>query len=615
MVNARSLGFALALASIAVLGTARPAAADIEVRIYLDPKVVHPDGLLRLTIEAKGDGVGPLGFTPTYELENLEVVGGPETFEETSWNSAEGFVRILRHTWTLHPLGPGPAGVKNGRISIRGRTRVLPDRMVSVDANLLPRRDPESQLPDSFEALERFLRRRAVPPSFPGSNEPSAPASFLRAEVSSLRPFVGQQVLYMVYFYSRYQGVTAQPARLPSFRGFWRLEVPLPNSPPTEVVAINGVRYGRWPAIAQVLFPLQPGPTVIDRATYSVQLDDSFAMGPTRAQLTANPVPLEIQPLPPAPSSFAGAVGDFSVRADLRPRDLRQGESALLEISMAGMGRLGGLDAPKIRAPQGLRILPPEQSGSDEVQGSVVQGQRTWKYLIVPTRTGRFVLEPPEISVFVPESGSYRTERLQPIEMRVAAPFHLAPSEPSASTRARLNPKPVDLSKTNTQPSSAPASPTRSPWTLVVVAGVAVVVGAAGAAGALGVHRMLRGRAARANVASAGALNPERAESAQRLGEKLRTAETESRSRAAAQGIEEAWREYLGAILGQAPPLQPARWPAALAAAGADAILTRELTKLAEDLHYLRWAPELAAVDDLRRDLVRRSLALAKQLG
>ncbi len=183
------LGLAAALTLFTGFAAAAPAQAKIELRIRLEPKVLRPDGLATLTIQATGDEIGSLGFTPSFSLDNLEIVSGPHRFEETSWDG-RGLSRTFRLSWTLRPLGPGRAGVREGRLAIRGRRIVLEDREIQVAVDAPP---PEGSVdplapgvPDPLHLLDRLLRGRPTDPRAPEATDASAaPPVFLRAEITS----------------------------------------------------------------------------------------------------------------------------------------------------------------------------------------------------------------------------------------------------------------------------------------------------------------------------------------------------------------------------------------------------------------------------------------------
>jgi hypothetical protein len=101
---------------------------------------------------------------------------------------------------------------------------------------------------------------------------------------------------------------------------------------------------------------------------------------------------------------------------------------------------------------------------------------------------------------------------------------------------------------------------------------------------------------------------------ARRLEERLREAEAEGRPRQAAAHIESAWRDFLTESW-KIPAASPApRWREILAARGADPEAARELGELADDLQYLRQAPQLSAAGSLQNEALARSRRLIRRL-
>jgi len=82
---------------------------------------------------------------------------------------------------------------------------------------------------------------------------------------------------------------------------------------------------------------------------------------------------------------------------------------------------------------------------------------------------------------------------------------------------------------------------------------------------------------------------------------------TETRPRQVAARIEEAWRAFLAARWEVPPGTPTPRWGELLEAQGADSAAARELVRLADDLHYLRYAPQLSARETLCAEVIERS--------
>ena len=73
-------------------------------------------------------------------------------------------------------------------------------------------------------------------------------------------------------------------------------------------------------------------------------------------------------------------------------------------------------------------------------------------------------------------------------------------------------------------------------------------------------------------------------------------------------------REYAGARWGIPPGLPVAHWPERLTGAGVPSPVARGLVGLFEELHNLRYAPELSRVEALRDEALELSRRLLRDL-
>jgi hypothetical protein len=565
-----------------VLFAAGAAQATIDVKCSLSPEVIGVDEGATFSIEVHGGGFSHLSFKPSFKLENLEIAAGPFQSESISFVNGN-FSRSLKISWELRPLGVGRARVHSVSMVLGDQSLDLPSRDLQVQPQAT--QPPADQEPDP---LDRFfgghfpLRRLLEPPE----QRSDAPRVFLRAEVTPERPVVGEQALYTVSLYTRDDVNAVNPRSLPTFKGFWVRDIPQPQNLPTEMLDVGGVRYGRVVLLRKALFPLRPGPHAIEPTAIDVMvrtLERSFfgpaLERPEEVQLHTKSLAVDVQPLPPAPPGFRGAVGRMTLAATLTPREVRVGEAAALTLTLAGEGNLQGVTAPALTAP-GLKVLPPQLGGSEKLAGDAVRGVRTWTYAVIPERAGSYEVTAPPIPFFDPRTHAYHMAAAPPLALAVRPPL-------SAPQRTAAVPR----------PSGSVLGGERDwrgllPW-LAVPLGVALVVSL--------VRRQRRPRLLDRPAA-------------RRLAERLREAETEGRPRQAAAHIEAAWRDFLSESW-EIPAASPApRWREILAARGADPEAARELGELADDLQYLRQAPQLSAAGVLQSEALARSRRLLRRL-
>jgi oxygen tolerance protein BatD len=368
-------------------------------------------------------------------------------------------------------------------------------------------------------------------------------------------------------------------------------DVPLPQQLPTEMVDIDGRRYGRVPLLKKALFPFRPGscrlaPVAID---VTVQhYDRSFFFSspvarPEVVRLRTAPQTVEVQPLPPAPPGFGGAVGQIAVSAELAPKEVHLGEAAILTVRLSGVGNLQGIREPRLQPPPGLDVLLSQQDGKDDLNGSAVRGTRTWRYAVIPRRAGRFTLDSPKVTYFDPAESRYQVAAAPDLALTALAPPPAAASPKGAAAAVRAAGLP-----------GGRWSPVL-PWLLALPWGLVLVAA------------LVRQRSARQGEGLG--------EEARRLEEALRQAEAEERPRQMALRVEEAWRDLLHRQWGVPRETPPSRWRELLAGHGVDGEASAELGLLIEDLQYLRSAPQLSTTGALRADALARGRRILRRLS
>lgn len=572
----------LAGSLLVALLAAGPAGADeeLQVQALLEPTEAAVGQPVQFTLRVEHPGLSGAELHPTFTLDNLEMIAGP--FESQSVQIRNLSVRRSHSmTWQLVPQAPGPAAVRNIRITVDGRTTQLTDQTLTAIEAPPPATSPPAaggqRAPTN--PLEELMRR--LPESLrPGASD-DRPESILRAEITPAEARVGEQVLYTLHLYTQTRLRHSNWQHLPSFQNFWARNVPLPEPRRAEIVELDGERYTHAVLLQWALFPLSAGPHEIGPAELELTAEmpgeglfGSLRREQQRVKLTSRPVKVNVQELPPAPPGFRGAVGRFELRATLEPQQIHAGDAATLELELRGRGNLQGVADPALTSPRGLTVHPAASRNTESFDGTVVVGSRTWTFPIVADEAGSFTLAPPPVDYFDPWREEFATAAVEPLVLSV---------DPAPSTPAPEGP-------------DAPSPATRSdPTTAPVIWATAAVLLAALTALAVWAWRRRGGQDPPFTSA-------------------LTEAEAAASPRHAASRIETAWRDLLVRRL-QVPPATPTdHWSERLAAAGTPSRLTTSLDALLADLRYLRQAPELATTDTLRADLVERSRNLARRL-
>ena len=578
----------LALLPLLLAGSAANAA---EARVVLRPERLAVGDVAELAFELSGVDLRGQRFSPRFQLENLTIVGGPSRRDAVSWVNGR-LSRSYGLAWYVTPERAGQARVHDIRLTVGERELTLPEQKAWVDESRAER-EPDVPLPPGNDPLSRMLRD-LLPRSRWQTRPAGEPQVLLRAEVSPERPWAGQQMLYTLHLLverrregeGRLSVETIFPRRVPQFQGFWSQEIPLPESARAEIVELDGRLWWRQPILQRALFPYEPGRRTIESAEADLRLvyfrPISFGlaeepMRPAAIRRTSNAPAIEVRALPPAPPGFSGAVGRFHARSALAPAKVTAGEAAVLTVELAGSGNVSGLPDPALPRLPGLDGSTPRESTRHEVVGGRIESQRTWAWALVPRGAGDWTMPAVSWVTFDPGAGEFRTVSTEPQRV-AAAPAPAAPSPP---------------------PQPRPARELEPAWHALRPALVPAAGAAAGVAGLL-LWRWVRRR---------------RAPARQRLLARLRAAFGEPQARHAAGAAEQAWREFLGERYELPAEAPVAQWPGLLAQRGLKPIVRTELLRLLDDLHYLRYAPQLASTDSLQQELLERSRRLARRIA
>lgn len=563
------------------------AAAAQRAQVLLEPDdVLGLQETARLEIRVEGGSATP---EADFELENFRIVGGPT--QSTSLRIVNGRQSASRSiSWQLKPRELGRASVRSIRLRLDGHTLALEDcELLVVEEPPADRRRGPATGPllseDPFEGLFDSIERPRR------STHKTEPRIFLRAEVTPRNPFLGEQVIYTLNLYTQVSIHSVTPEDFPEFKGFWAQVIPQPEQLRPKMVNYEGERFGRVVLLERALFPRRAGTFELEAvsARMVAGLPNSGPFGasaPRDSEIVrrSNSVTIRVRELPEAPPDWTGAVGQVRLSAALEPAEVSVGEAATLTLRLEGKGHLQGIPAPAIPELAGIEVFPPQQQSGDELKGKRVYGWRTWSYVLMPQRLGEWRIEPIELSFFDPSAQKFRVAATEPLDLSV-----LARKRTSDVETAEIHPI-----RTAVLPAVGGEISVDDllPWLFAVP----------WAAGAL--LLLLRGR-------RGAGFGPAR----RRFFAALDEAVDEERPRQAAALVETAWRDYLlerWEIHEGSPSTQ---WAELLTERGVDRESAAALVKLADDIHYLRYAPKLSSIDELRAEIVDRSRKLVRMVG
>ena len=358
--------------------------------------------------------------------------------------------------YRLRPLRTGEAVVPPVAVPGYDPTRPLRVEVVSGSVRPAPTR------PRSPFGLPADLFRDDFFGGPPDRRPPEIGAGdlFIRAEVEDAEVHVGEPVLVLYRLYARAPVLAAVPAGIAQPEGFWSEEVELPDVPwlevgldPREVRerragpgprreqrTLGGITYDTYPILMRAVFPTGAGERELPGPRFEIVLPtgERSLFGPRRFAVVreAPPVTVRAAPLPEAgrPPGFAGAVGDYGLRAEILREDAPLGDRAaaageplVLRVELEGVGNLRAAGTPRL--PEGpelrraFRIFEPDSTLTAGLEGAgsswAFRGRRVWDFPIVPEAGGRRRIGAATLDVFNPRTGRYERLAAEPLEVEV----------------------------------------------------------------------------------------------------------------------------------------------------------------------------------------------------
>jgi len=219
----------------------------------------------------------------------------------------------------------------------------------------------------------------------------------------------------------------------------------------TAIAAARAGKFDLGPvkAKAQVLVPRRPE-TRRSRSPFDLfNLDDPFSdpffsdpfgqFGERREiEINSDPVTFEVKPLPQnAPASFSGAIGNFTMTTEAKPKSVQVGDPITVTSTISGRGNFDRVNAPALEDEHGWHKYPPSSKfkQDDEVG---ISGTKTFEMVLSPDEKKQSI---PLLafSYFDPVKERYTTLHSDPIAITVqggAAPGPPIAAQPAAPAQA-----------------------------------------------------------------------------------------------------------------------------------------------------------------------------------
>lgn len=389
------------------------------------PKQVYIGQQFQLTFTINAEGTNFMAS----EIVNFDVLSGPMISSGQNIMNINGkleYSSSMSFTFILVASKAGTFTIPQAVVTVKGKRYMSNATTITV------------------------LNQRPSAQQYQGNNQSQAKSQsperdeigndvFLKAVVDKYNPYQGELVTVTFKLYTPTNRLQIdQPEKIPSYPGFWAQDLLKDATQyPQYTETVNGRKYIVAELRKAALYPQKSGVLTIDplvqNVIYQVKvksrspladdpffgndpffknlMDDSFFGSEyqnVKKTLHSDPITLNVKPLPSAnrPVDFSGAVGQFSMNAQIDRNVVNTNDGITLKVSVSGTGNLNLIEKPAITFPPDFEAYDPKIIDNFINKGGTT-GTRTFEYLLIPRAAGNFTIDPIQFAYFSPERRDY----------------------------------------------------------------------------------------------------------------------------------------------------------------------------------------------------------------
>lgn len=394
-------------------------AQEIELSAEVDRSSVSLNEQIMLYVTVRGDinnvpepvlpNLSDFSILSRSQSQNIEIVN----FQTTA---------SISYQYILQPRKSGTLVIAPVTLDYDGRTYKTAPISVMVSKSgggfALPAPTPSHHHIPSLPSFPSMQAPTNFPGSFPTVSIPfdDSPNISAFATVDRKTAYVNEQIILTVHFYYP-DGVSVERRFLPPVnKGFLTEEV-TPSQKRT--VTHQGRRY----VVEDIMFamyPIQSGTSLtIGEVTINYQVRDFFH---TQDTIKTEPLSIDVLDLPGgAPSGFSQAVGAYQLEASLDKTETPMDEPVTLTVKITGEGNVSTLDFP-LQNIEGFKKFDTTETHRLIWDGSQVVGEKIFKTVLVPQKTGTISLPELPFIYFDTARKEYRTLTTKSLSLAVTSP-------------------------------------------------------------------------------------------------------------------------------------------------------------------------------------------------
>ena len=410
----------LLLTTLSCIGAVH--AADTHTFEINTPLIVTAGEMFRVEFVLDTNKPDDGSFTPP-DFAGLDILAGPTTstgFEFQSINGVTSQKKTCTITYVVVAQNAGNITIGSASISVDGKsytTKATPIEV--VDGGAERQQQQQGRAAEQGNAVQNKVAKDDI---------------VLRLNLSRTNVYKGEPIRASLTLYTRASIVGFEDVKLPSFNGFWSQELPVDNYKPQRET-LDGKVYDSQIIKEYLLYPQQSGSLTIESADITAiarvviqnarNFDPFFGGGAeeynVKRKLSTGNITVKVDELPAgAPASFAGAVGEFTISAEMPPAQIKANSAATYTVKVSGTGNLTFLQAPTLTLPSSFEAYSVRNTESIRSTTQGTTGYRQFEYPFIARAEGEYDIPAVEFSFFSPQKGAYVTLATEPLKMEVS---------------------------------------------------------------------------------------------------------------------------------------------------------------------------------------------------
>jgi hypothetical protein len=122
-----------------------------------------------------------------------------------------------------------------------------------------------------------------------------------------------------------------------------------------------------------------------------------------------------------APEGFNGAVGQFSVKANIDPKNMAANSAGTYTLTLSGKGNMTMIQAPELNLPQTFEVYNVKVSDNLQNGANGTSGTKRFEYPFIPRAEGDYTIEPLKFVYFDTGRNKYVTLSTESFNMTITA--------------------------------------------------------------------------------------------------------------------------------------------------------------------------------------------------